>query len=154
MLQVGKKAFRVTNDVNDGGCIMKKFQVTVNGNIYEVEVEEIGSGSVASTPVAAPKAAPVARPVAPKAAKAPAAAPKATASVPGGATSITAPMPGTILDIKVSEGQQVDNGQVVAVLEAMKMENEIVAPAAGTVASVNVAKGAAVEAGDVLLSIG
>lgn len=133
---------------------MKKFQVTVNGNIYEVEVEEIGAGSVASAPVSAPKAAPtpVAAPAAPKAA--PAAAPKAAPSVPGGATTITAPMPGTILDIKVSQGQQVANGQVVAILEAMKMENEIVAPAAGTVASINVSKGAAVESGDVILSIG
>lgn len=134
---------------------MRKFMITVNGNSYEVEVEEIKDGSVVSTPVqsapAAPKAAP-STPAAPKAAPAaPKAAPKAAA---GGSATITAPMPGTILDIKVKEGDSVSKGQIVAILEAMKMENEIMASADGKIASINVVKGASVNAGDVLITIG
>ncbi|WP_105616088.1 biotin/lipoyl-containing protein [Vallitalea okinawensis] len=131
---------------------MRKFQVRVNGNTYEVEVEELQGGQSVTPAAPAPSVAPVA----PKAAPAqPTAAPKpAPTSVPSGATTITAPMPGTILDIKVSQGQQVSEGDVVAVLEAMKMENEIVAPASGTISSINVSKGASVESGDVILSIG
>ena len=95
---------------------MKKYNITVNGTTYEVVVEE--AGSVASAPVAAPVfTAPVA---APAAAAAPA-APKATAAA-GGANKVTAPMPGTILDVKVSVGQSVKKGDVICVLEAMKME--------------------------------
>lgn len=131
---------------------MKRYQVTVNGNTYEVEVEELQGGASAQ-PQAAPKAAPVAAPkVAAPAPKAP--APAASAAVPTGANTVTAPMPGTILDIKVSQGQDVKEGDVVAVLEAMKMENEIVAPAAGKISSINVNKGASVESGDVIVSIG
>ena len=131
---------------------MRKFAITVNGTSYEVEVEEIGGAPVfAAAPVAAPAAAPVA--AAPKAA-APAAAPKAApAAAPAGATAVTAPMPGTINAIKVSNGQSVKKGEVLVVLEAMKMENEIMAPADGVVASVNVTKGATVNTGDVLVSL-
>lgn len=124
---------------------MKKFQVTVNGNTYEVEVEELGG---AFTPVAA---APVA--AAPVAA-APKAAPKAPAApVAAGSTKVVAPMPGKIVDVKVSVGQSVKEGEVVAILEAMKMENEVVAPSAGTVASVNVTAGNAVETNDVIVTL-
>ena len=131
---------------------MRKFAITVNGVSYEVEVEEIGGAPVfAAAPVVAPAAAPA--PVAAPAA-APAAAPKAAApAAPAGATTITAPMPGTINAVKVSAGQAVKKGDILVVLEAMKMENEIMAPADGTVASVNVAKGASVNTGDVLVSL-
>jgi biotin carboxyl carrier protein len=124
---------------------MKKFNITVNGNTYEVEVEEVGgapSAPKASKPTPAPKkAAP-----APKKKSAPAPA-------PAGGNTITAPMPGTVLDIKVSEGDSVSNGQVLLILEAMKMENEIMAPADGTVKSINATKGASVNAGDVLIVV-
>jgi len=137
---------------------MRKFAITVNGNTYEVEVEEIGGAPVyAAAPVAAPvaaapAAAPVAAPAAPKAA--PAAAPKAAAPAgAAGANKVNAPMPGTILDVKVSVGQSVKNGDVLCILEAMKMENEIAAPCDGVVASINATKGATVNTGDLLLSL-
>ena len=121
---------------------MKKYNITVNGNTYEVLVEEAD----ASTPVSysAPVAAPVAAPKA--------AAPKA-APVAGGAVKVTSPMPGTILAVKVSAGQQVKKGDVICVLEAMKMENDIPAPCDGVVASINVQKGASVAANDVLATL-
>lgn len=112
---------------------MKKFHITVNGNAYEVDVEEIGAVAPAVAPAAAPSA------------------PVATA--PAGGTVITCPMPGTIIDIKVSAGQAVTEGQVLVIFEAMKMENEIVAPCAGTVASINCGKGDSVDSGAVLLSL-
>jgi biotin carboxyl carrier protein len=121
-----------------GGLTMRKFQVTVNGNTYEVEVEELQGGqSVATTPV-------VAAPVA--------AAPKVSSSA-AGSTKVEAPMQGKIVGVKVSEGQSVKEGDVIAILEAMKMENEVVAPKAGTVASVNIATGQTVEAGDLIASL-
>lgn len=124
---------------------MKKFQVTVNGNTYEVEVEELGG---AFTPVAAPAPVASAPVAAPKVAPAPAAAP-----VAAGSTKVVAPMPGKIVDVKVSVGQSVKEGEVVAILEAMKMENEVVAPSAGTVASINVTAGNAVETNDVIVTL-
>ncbi len=129
---------------------MKKYNITVNGNSYEVMVEEVSAEG--ATPVAAPApvAAPKAAAPAPKAA--PAAAPKAQTGA-AGAVKVTSPMPGTILEVKVSAGQAVKKGDVVCVLEAMKMENEIPAPEDGTVASVNIQKGASVNAGDLLVSL-
>ena len=121
---------------------MKKYNITVNGTTYEVVVEE--AGSVASAPVFTAPAAPKAAPAAP-------AAPKA--AVGGGANKVTAPMPGTILDVKVSVGQSVKKGDVICVLEAMKMENDIPAPADGVVASINVQKGASVAANDLIASL-
>ena len=125
---------------------MKNYTITVNGNVYDVTVEE-GAGVVAAAPVAAPKAAPAA---APKAAPAPKAAAPAGAQ---GGVKVNAPMPGKILGVKVAAGQAVKKGDVLVVLEAMKMENEIVAPQDGTVASVNTTVGEQVEAGAVLATL-
>lgn len=129
---------------------MRRFSVTVNGNVYDVEVEEIGAGAPVTTPaapvapVAAPAAAPKAAPAAPKAA-----APAGSA----GAVTVTAPMPGNILKVNVTVGQAVKKGDVICVLEAMKMENDIPAPEDGTIASVNVQKGASVNSGDVIVTM-
>ena len=121
---------------------MRTFNITVNGKTYEVEVEEVGAASTAPVSLPEPKAAaPVEKAAAPKAA------------APAGAAVVKAPMPGTILDVKVSVGQQIKKGDVLVILEAMKMENEIVADQDGTVASVNTTKGASVNSGDVLVSL-
>ena len=117
---------------------MKNYVITVNGTSYDVTVEEVGGAA----PVAAP---PVAAPV--KAAPAKAAAPAA------GSVSVTAPMPGKILNVKLQAGAVVKKGDVILILEAMKMENEIVAPEDGIIASINVATGDSVEAGAVLATL-
>ena len=125
---------------------MKYYNITVNGVAYSVSVEETAAGAA---PVAAPAA-----PAAPKAPAAPAAAPKAAAPAgAAGAVTVKAPMPGNILDVTVAAGASVKAGDVLVILEAMKMENEIVAPQDGTVASVNVNKGDTVNSGDVLVSM-
>lgn len=129
---------------------MKKYVITVNGTNYEVEVNEVGGVSAPAAPVASSPAPKAAAPAAPKAA--PAAAAKAAAPVEG-ATSVEAPLPGTIWKLKVKEGDQVTEGQLLLILEAMKMENEIFSPAAGTVASIKVAEGASVNSGDILVEI-
>lgn len=128
---------------------MRKFIINVNGNSYEVEVEEVGG--VVSAPKAAPKAAPVATPAA--APSAPKAAPKAAPAVAASAGQevVDAPMPGNIWKILVKEGQEVKSGDVLLILEAMKMENEIVAPRDGVVASLTTSEGAAVNTGDKLV---
>ena len=125
---------------------MKKYNITVNGNTYEVFVEEADAN--ASAPVYSAPVAPTATAAAPAAPKA---APAASAAT--GATKVTAPMPGTILAVKVTAGQSVKKGDVICVLEAMKMENDIPAPCDGVIASINTTKGASVAAGDVLASL-
>ena len=130
---------------------MRKFNITVNGTTYEVDVEEVGGVAQPAAPVV--QAAPVAAP-APQAAPAPKAAPAATTAPVQGATQITAPMPGTIVSVKVNVGDTVKKGDLVAVLEAMKMENDIAAPKDGTVTQVVAAKGASVSTGDALVVIG
>ena len=113
---------------------MKKYKVTVNGTAYEIELEELtGAAPAAAT------AAPVPTP--------------APAAAPAGGEQVTSPMPGTILAINVAAGDTVKRGQVLMVLEAMKMENEIMCPCDGKVASVNTSKGASVESGTLLCVI-
>lgn len=122
---------------------MKNFTVTVNGVPYAVSVEETGAAAPA---VAAPAAAPVAAPAA-----APA-APEASAAA-GEGDKVTSPMPGTVMDVKVKVGDTVAEAQVLLVLEAMKMENDIVAPHAGKITSVMVKKGDTVDTQDLLVTI-
>ncbi|MBQ7906764.1 MAG: biotin/lipoyl-binding protein [Clostridia bacterium] len=116
---------------------MKAYKVTVNGNVYEITLEVIDKADIKAAP-----AAPAAE-----------AAPAPAAPAQAGAQTITAPMPGNILKVNVTNGQAVKKGDVLMILEAMKMENEIMCPADGTVASVNVTAGTTVEAGTVLCSI-
>ena len=117
---------------------MKAYKVNVNGNVYEITLEVIDKADIKA-------------PSAPVAAPAPAAAPAAPAQA--GAQTVKAPMPGTILKINVSNGQAVKKGDVLMILEAMKMENEIMAANDGTVASVNVSQGATVDSGAVLCTL-
>ncbi|MCL2081397.1 MAG: biotin/lipoyl-binding protein [Oscillospiraceae bacterium] len=128
-----------------------KYDVTLNGKVYEVEVErgEAILVNVSEAAQPAPAAAPVAAAPAPVAA-APAPAP-AAAALSGEA--ISSPMPGTILKVNVAAGDAVKKGQVLLILEAMKMENEIVAPRDGTIAGIAVAKGSKVDTGAPLLSL-
>jgi biotin carboxyl carrier protein len=124
---------------------MKNYRITVNGTSYDVSVEELAGGvapvaaPVAATPVAAPAAAPAPAP--------------AAKSAGAGSIKVASPMPGKILDVKANVGDAVKKGQVILILEAMKMENEVVAPEDGTVASIDVASGATVEAGDTLATL-
>ncbi len=134
-----------------------KYVVNLNGKAYEVEVEEsqavitnVAEAVVAAPVAAAPVAAPVAAP-APAAEPAPAAAP---AAAPAEGTQVLAPMPGTILAVNTAVGSTVIAGDVLIILEAMKMENEIVAPCAGTVKQVLVSKGSTVDTDAVLAVIG
>ncbi len=138
---------------------MKRYNVTVNGNTYQVEVEEVkGEFTQPGAPVATPAPAAVApqqpvatpQPVAP----APTEAPKPVAkSSNATGEKIECPMPGTIVKVNVTEGASVKKGDVLVVLEAMKMENEIMSPVDGTIAQVNVVKGVAVNSGDLLVVI-
>ena len=128
-----------------------KYKVTLNNRVYEVEVEQGEAMLVNEYELAAPAAA--AAPAAPAApvAAAPAAAPAAGALAAG--EVVTSPMPGNILKINITQGQKVNEGDVLIVLEAMKMENEISATKSGTVAQINVTKGAVVETGTPLVVI-
>ena len=112
---------------------MKKYRVTVNGTAYEIELEEL-TGAAPAAPAPAPAPAPA-------------------AAAPAGGEQVTSPMPGTILDVKVSQGAAVKKGDVLMILEAMKMENEIMCPCDGKVASIHASKGTAVESGTLLCVI-
>ncbi len=118
---------------------MKTYRVNVNGTNYEIQVEEISAAEVKSAPAQAAAAAP-----------APAAAP---AAAPAGGEAVNSPMPGTILAVNVKAGDAVKAGQVLMILEAMKMENEICAPVDGTISAVSVNQGATVETGTLLCTI-
>lgn len=113
---------------------MKKYRVTVNGSLYEIEVEEMDASAVSAAPAAKAAPAPV-------------------AAAPAAGAQIKAPMPGNILDVKVTAGQSVKKGDVLVILEAMKMENEIQAPCDGKVTGVNVRKGDTVEPQALLCTI-
>ncbi|MFA6948724.1 MAG: acetyl-CoA carboxylase biotin carboxyl carrier protein subunit [Eubacteriales bacterium] len=130
---------------------MKKYNITVNGTVYEVEVEEVDASADTA---AAPVQKSLGVPAVPKPAAAPKPAPKPAAKpAAAGALKISAPMPGNIIKILVSEGKAVKKGDILCLLEAMKMENEIVAPQDGVVASVAISQGASVNAGDLLFSL-
>lgn len=123
---------------------MKNLRITVNGTAYDVQVEELGEGTApvaaaAPAPVSAPKAAP--------------AAPKAKAAPVGEGEPLKSPMPGTIISVNVKAGQKVKKGDILVILEAMKMENEIVAPKDATVTGINVSKGESVDSGTVMLTL-
>jgi glutaconyl-CoA/methylmalonyl-CoA decarboxylase subunit gamma len=146
---------------------MRKFRVTVNGQAYDVVVEEYGEAAPMTAPavsvrptqyVSAPKA-PAAPPVSPAppspppAAAKPAPPPKPVSQPVVGGTAVSAPMPGVILNVLVSAGQAVKAGEVLLILEAMKMENEVTSPATGTVKEVAVSKGSNVNTGDLMVVI-
>ena len=114
---------------------MKKYRVTVNGTAYEIELEELTGAAPAAAPAAATAPAP------------------AAAAAPAGGEQVISPMPGTILSVNVAAGDAVKRGQVLMILEAMKMENEIMCPCDGKVASVNTSKGSSVESGTLLCVI-
>ena len=115
---------------------MKKYRVNVNGSLYEIEVEEMDASAVSAAPAA---------PAAPKA---------PVAAAPAAGAQVKAPMPGNILDVKVQAGQTVKKGDVLVILEAMKMENEIFTAEGGVVKSIEAAQGASVNAGDVIITLG
>ena len=137
---------------------MRHFQVVVNGQSYQVAVEEVSAASAPVMNVAAPVAAPApvaTAPAAPVAAPAAAPAPAAPAApISADGEKISAPMPGTILDIKFAVGSAVKKGDVLMILEAMKMENEIMSPVDGTVQQVITSKGSSVNSGDPLMIVG
>lgn len=144
---------------------MRRFKVKVNDEVFEVEVEEIGRPEVRAArpivqappaqpvqiPASVPKAAPAVAPAAPT--QKPAAAPAAAPGPQGEGDAVRAPIPGVISAIKVAPGNQVKKGQVLLILEAMKMQNEILAPFDATVTGVPVSQGASVQTGDVLVTL-
>ena len=139
----------------------KQYRITVDGTTYQVEVEELGAGAAAAAapapaPASAPAPAPAPAPAAaaPAPTPAPAAAPAPAPAAGGAGSPVTAPMPGKVLRVVVSVGAPVKNGDMVLVLEAMKMENEIFAPADGVVKEIRARDGDTVNTGDVMMIIG
>lgn len=131
-----------------------KYKVTLNGKIYEVEVEKGEAVLLKEYAAAAPQPAVAAAPAAAApAAAAPAAAAPAPAASLGAGKAVVAPLPGTVLQIKAAIGQAVKAGETVVIIEAMKMENEVVAPSDGKITSIVCQKGAAVQANDPLFTI-
>lgn len=134
---------------------IKKFRIVLDGVAHEVEVEDLGKAAASSAP-AVPVSAPVSAPAAPAAPVAPAEpAPKAAPSAPPaeGGEVVGTPLQGTVQSILVSVGQRVEADEVIAIVEAMKMQNEIVAPRAGVVSAIHVEKGAVVAYDDPLISL-
>ncbi|MGV8145186.1 MAG: biotin/lipoyl-containing protein [Alkaliphilus sp.] len=129
---------------------MKKYNITVNGVSYEVEVEELNG---VEQPIPTNRAVAATLKSSPKATANPAKVAQKPTAVSAGATAVAAPMPGNIWKVQVKEGQQVKEGDVLIILEAMKMENEIMAEQDGTVAKIHVAEGVAVNGGDLLVSL-
>ena len=127
-----------------------KYELTLNGRTYEVEVELAEPMLMQEFQSYAPAPAAAAVPVVEAA---PSAAPTAAPAVTGAGEKVDSPMPGTILKVNVAAGQTVKEGDLLVILEAMKMENEIFAPKSGTVTQVAVSKGASVNTGDVLVVI-
>lgn len=127
---------------------MKRFLIKINGKTYDAEVEVLGASAAAPAAAPAPASAPKAAAPAPAPA-APAAAPKA-----GGPANVTSPLPGTVLRLVKNAGDTVAAGEVVMIVESMKMENEVVAPEAGRIASIAVAAGSAINTGDLLFTLG
>ncbi len=136
--KIGGKEYNVTVNPKEG----KLFDVTVNGATYEVEAE---NAPAAAAPAPQPAAAPVQA--------APAAAPAPKPAAAGAGEKVNSPLPGVIMEVSVKEGQAVKAGQKVAVLEAMKMENEIPAPKDGTVTEIHVHKGDSLQEGDPVVTI-
>ena len=138
---------------------MKNYTITVNGQVYVVQVEEGITAAAQGAPVVTIPAAPVFQqavapaPVAAAPAAAPAPAPAEAPSGAAGSITVESPMPGKILSVEKKVGDSVEAGQTIMILEAMKMENEIVAPEAGTIASINVSVNQSVEAGEVLATL-
>lgn len=124
---------------------MKKYRVNVNGTQYDITLEVLEDDAAMATAPVSTKAEAAPAPATP--------APVAAAKVPAGAQSINAPMPGTILSVNVKAGQTVKRGDMLLILEAMKMENEIMAPCDGTVGTVNVNKGQSVKTGELMLTL-
>ena len=138
---------------------MRKFQIKVDGKVYEVEIEEVGGNELSAGIISAPESVvgkveeeSVSQKAAAKTSPAPTPAKAPVAAVAG--EEVAAPMPGKILQLKVKEGDSVNEGDILLILEAMKMENEIVANASGNVKKINVAANDMVDTGDVLLVIG